>query len=83
MACNQMQCADVNHFVGSRSGYKYISDGYINTGTDVDLCAKNYLRVSCTDTFRPVDDEQYGRIYGSTLVFLFSLCASIVGNDRI
>ena len=49
MACNQMQCADVNHFVGSRSGYKYISDGYIHSGTDIDICSEDDLCISLSD----------------------------------
>ena len=63
MACDQMQCADVNHFVGSRSGYKYISDGYIHSGTDIDICSEDDLCFFVFDHMRRLDIEQYSDVY--------------------
>lgn len=57
MACYQMQCTDVDHFVGDWFDYQYFSDGHIDSGTDAHVCTEDDLRFFVIDHMWRLDIE--------------------------
>lgn len=67
--------------VNRRSGYQHIPDGDLHSGTDYDLCAKDFIHFYHASRVRKLDYDRDCRLYVAAIFDVQYLCEWMMKCD--